>query len=92
MKFLPRKTRYDLGDRVKRKNGPIVIKTREGFVSEQRFIWSNSRGEELQEGDRVFYVDGNPENTNPKNLTKVRFGAVRYRFRSESGYLGPRRK
>lgn len=87
MKFLPRRYRYPLGSRVKRKNGPIVVKTKEGWISEQRFIWINFHDEDLQEGDRVFFADGNPENTNPKNLVKVRFGTVRYRFREESGVL-----
>jgi hypothetical protein len=87
MRFLARRTRYPVGSRVKRKNGPVVIKTQDGWVSEQRFIWENSKNEELGEGDRVFFIDGNPENTSPDNLTRVRFGMTRYRFRKESGVL-----
>ena len=87
MKFLPRRTRYPVGSRVKRKNGPVVVKTREGWMSEQRFIWEHTKDEELEAGDRVFFVDGDPENTDPSNLTRVRFGNVRYRFRKESGVL-----
>jgi hypothetical protein len=88
MKFLPRLKRYPVGSRVKRKNGPVVVKMADGgWVSEQRLIWVNSRNEELQEGDRVFFADGNPENTDPRNLVKVRFGHIRYQFRDASGPL-----
>lgn len=87
MKFLARLKRYPIGSRVKRKNGPVVVKTEDGWISEQRLIWSHSRDEELGEGDRVFFSDGNPENTDPKNLVKVRFGGIRYQFRAASGPL-----
>lgn len=88
MRFLPRQTRYPAGSRVKRKNGPIMVKTDDGsWISENRFLWDQYKTEKLEDGDRVFFADGNPENNKPSNLVKVRFGNVRYRFRQASGPL-----
>lgn len=85
MNFLRRLWRYPLGSIVKRAKGPFVVKTKEGWISQQRHIWQNSRAEELKEGDRVFFIDGNPENTDPTNLAKIQFSRTRYKFRDASG-------
>lgn len=85
MNFLKRLFRYPIGAIVKRPGRLFLVKTKDGWLSRQRAVWMSSRNETLEKGDRVFFVDGNPENVDPQNLAKIKFHNVQYRFREQSG-------
>ena len=68
---------YRPGTRVQRKTGYVYVKTDEGFIAENRRVWELTNGE-LQEGDRVYHLDGDRTNNNIKNLAKIHFNATKF--------------
>lgn len=77
---------YPIGTRVQHRNGYIVVKTDEGMIAEGRRVWELTHGD-LDEGDRVFHIDGDRTNNEPHNLAKVHFNQVKFRMLKESKIL-----
>lgn len=80
------RTNYPLGTRVQHRNGYIVVKTEQGMMAESRRQWELHRGD-LEEGDRVFHLDGDRTNNNINNLAKVHFNQVKFKMLKESKIL-----
>lgn len=77
---------YPLGTRVQYRSGYIQVKTAEGMVTEARRVWELTNGE-LEEGDRVFHLDGDRTNNRIGNLAKVHFNQVKFKMLKESKVL-----
>ncbi len=77
---------YPVGTRVQHRNGYIVVKTEDGMVAEGRRVWEITH-EGLEPGDRVFHIDGDRTNNNPRNLAKVHFNVTKFVMLKESKVL-----
>ena len=77
---------YPLGTRVQYRSGYIQVKTEDGLVTEARRVWELTHGE-LEPGDRVFHVDGDRTNNSIRNLAKVHYNQVAFKFLKESKIL-----
>lgn len=78
---------YPAGTKVQHRNGYIFVKTDDGkLVAESRRQWELQRGD-LQEGDRVFHLDGDRTNNRISNLAKVHFNTTKFVMLKESKVL-----
>ncbi len=82
---------HAIGTKVQHRNGYIHVKhvNDQGQVSwtpESRRIWEMQRGE-LEEGDRVFHIDGDRTNNRVGNLAKVHFNSTKFVFLKKSRIL-----
>ena len=77
---------YPMGTKVQHRNGYIVIKTEDGMMAESRRVWENTRGP-LEEGDRVFHIDGDRTNNRIQNLAKIHYNQVKFVMLKESKIL-----
>ena len=78
---------YPTGTKVQHRNGYIFVKTGEGkLMAESRRVWELQRGP-LQEGDRVFHVDGDRTNNKISNLAKVHYNQTKFVMLKESKIL-----
>lgn len=82
---------YALGTRVQHRNGYIFVKAtdEEGnpkLIAEGRRVWELTRGP-LEEGDRVFHLNGDRTNNKIGNLAKVHFSSIKFVFLKESRVL-----
>lgn len=81
----------EIGTRVQHRNGYIHVKV-EGddgkptWVAEGRRVWELKNGD-LEEGDRVFHVNGDRTDNRPGNLAKVHFNNVKFVFLKRSRVL-----
>ncbi len=87
----------EIGTTVQHRNGYIKVKI-EGedgkpiWEAESRRIWELRRGP-LDEGDRVYHIDGDRTNNRIGNLAKVHFNATKFVFLKKSIVLWePKRK
>lgn len=77
---------YPVGTKVQYRTGYIVVKTDEGMMAESRRVWELQRGP-LEEGDRVFHIDGDRTNNNIRNLAKVHYNQTKFIMLKESKIL-----
>ncbi len=77
---------YPLGTRVQYRNGYILVKTDDGMMAESRRVWELTHGD-LEEGDRVFHIDGDRTNNNIRNLAKIHYNQVKFKMLKESKVL-----
>lgn len=89
---------HEIGTKVQHRNGYIKIKIQgdDGkpvWEAESRRNWELQRGD-LEEGDRVFHIDGDRENNKVSNLAKVHFNSTKFTFLKKSRILWtpPRRE
>lgn len=71
-----------VGTVVQYRNGYVKVKIEDDegkptWQARSRRNWELKHGT-LEEGDRVFHIDGNRENDDPRNLAKVHFNAVKF--------------
>lgn len=73
---------YPTGSKIKNKQGYVFIKMTSGkWKSEHRFNMENSNlHRELREGERVFHMNGDRENNNPKNLVAIQFNTTPFKL------------
>lgn len=88
---------HEIGTKVQHRNGYIKVKVegedgRPGWQAESRRNWEMQRGD-LQEGDRVFHIDGDRTNNRVGNLAKVHFNNTKFVFLKSSRILwAPKRR
>ncbi len=80
----------EIGTKVQHRNGYIRVKVegKDGptWQAESRRNWEMQRGE-LQEGDRVFHIDGDRTNNRVGNLARVHFNSTKFVFLKKSRVL-----
>jgi len=91
MRYYEPMRNYPIGTKTQTKSGYIRIKiaTDDGEVrweAESRRTWELQRGP-LQDGDRVFHIDGDRTNNRIGNLAKVHFNDKKFTFLKESRVL-----
>lgn len=74
------RSRYIPGTLVQRKDGAHYIKTPKGMKPLARHVWEEHHAHPLQEGQRVFHVNGNRQDNKPQNLVAIKFNTTRYAF------------
>lgn len=83
---------YPVGTKIRYRNGYIKVKidNPEGdgvkWEAESRRMWAMYRGE-LEEGDRIFHIDGNRENNKISNLALIHFNQTKFSLYKESKVL-----
>lgn len=81
----------EIGTKVQHRNGYIKVKIEADdgkpvWEAESRRIWELQRGP-LDEGDRVYHIDGDRTNNKIGNLAKVHFNSVKFVFLKKSRVL-----
>lgn len=84
-------TNYPIGTKVQHRNGYIRVKIEDGegkpeWEAESRRVWELQRGD-LEEGDRVFHLNGDRTNNHISNLAKVHFNTTKFVFLKSSRIL-----
>lgn len=80
-----------IGTKVQHRNGYIFVKIEgdEGdpqWQAEARRVWELQRGP-LNEGDRVFHIDGDRTNNRITNLAKIHYNTTKFVFLKQSRVL-----
>jgi hypothetical protein len=90
MEKYPLMRRYPIGAKVMSRNDYIRVKIEEDgdvkWEAESRRTWELQRGP-LQDGDRVFHIDGDRTNNRIGNLARVHFNDKKFTFLKESKVL-----
>lgn len=82
---------YDVGTEVQEKSGRVKKKLRDGsWITRGRFIYMNKLGKHLDHLDRVFHINGDVSDDNPRNLVAIRFSGNRYTLRTSRVLWEPR--
>lgn len=82
---------YPVGTKVRHRNGYVFVKVENDdsgakMMAESRRIWELTHGP-LEEGDRVFHINGNREDNSVKNLAMVHFNQTKFKFYKSSEIL-----
>lgn len=88
---MQRLSNYPVLSEVKRKTGHVHVKQVGGrWPRRARVVASQVLGRELTTNERVFHMDGVPDNDRPDNLAIIRFtGTEYYIAHSEPVYIPP---
>lgn len=83
--------RRSVGAVVQHRNGYIHVKVedqdgKERWIAQGRCIWELQRGD-LEEGDRVYHINGDRTDNRIQNLAKVHFNSTKFVFLKESRVL-----
>lgn len=76
---------YTVGTQVQDKQGRVKVKVSSGddgskWMSRGRYNYMKHYKIDLSEFHRVFHIDGDIANDDPKNLTAIKFSGKRYSF------------
>lgn len=70
---------YPIQTEVQEKSGRVKKKTDEGkWEGRNRINWMKAHKASLEEGQRVFHIDGDKKNDEPDNLVAITFNGPRY--------------
>ncbi len=74
---------YDDGTEVQQKRGRVLKKIRidddtTKWVGRGRYVYMKTFKVDLDQDQRVFHIDGDKANDDPKNLVPIRFGGPVY--------------
>ena len=85
---MARRGNYPIGTEVQDKTGRVKkrlsdaemkdFNTKNKWISRGRYAWMKEHGEELNENQRVFHIDGDKKNDDPSNLVPITFSGTRY--------------
>lgn len=86
---------YLVGTQVQDKQGRIKVKVSAGdegskWISRGRYNYMKHYKIDLTEFHRVFHIDGDIANDDPKNLTAIKFSGKRYNFETSRVVFEPK--
>lgn len=83
---------YKIGTEVQSKHGNVRKKIGHSkWTPRARYAYMRAHKRKLDQFDRVFHIDGDRANDNPKNLVAIRFSGNRYSLKRSRVIWEPKR-
>jgi len=78
MRSYPRMNRYPIHTQIESKNGYVKVKIAEGKWQGYGAYLLTKAGIKVEEGDRVFFADGDRTNRRLDNLRRIHFNSTKF--------------